>query len=258
MITADEAATPAAADGFCLSGTMPLYGYPRAITTATHRDHAILPGPDDFSFAARTALVPVPVDEFAAASLDYPIVLFGPERRTFVVTGLNAERNLFVDADGNYAAGAYIPAYLHRYPFAFARDSEDRLQILCLDQASPHVGTTADEDARPLFDGDQLAEITNQALAFCQKMEADETRTATLVTVLDDHGLLQGRQAQQTVDGASTLLLDYATIDPAKLEGLADEQFCEIRRTGALAAIHAQILSTGNWSKLQVRSEQAA
>jgi len=258
MITGDEAATSDAAEGFDLSGTMPLYGDPRPITAATHRNHAILPGPDDYSFAAKTALVPITVDEFAAASLDYPIVFFGPERRTFVVTGLKAERNLFVDADGKYSAGAYIPAYLRRYPFAFARDSEDRLRILCLDQASPRVGTIADEGARPLFDGDQPAEITNHALAFCQEMEAAETRTATLLTVLDDHGLLEPQQAQQTTNGASTLLLDYATIDPAKLEALADEQFREIRRTGALAAIHAQILSAGNWSKLQVRSEQEA
>jgi hypothetical protein len=255
----DTAAAPAATtNDLALSGAMPLYGDPRPVTAVTHGDHAILPGPDDYTFAAKTALVPVTVDEFAAAALHYPIVFFGPERRAFVVTGLTADRNLFVGEDGAYAGGVYIPAYLRRYPFAFARDTEDRLRILCLDQASPRVGTTADEGARPLFDGDQPAELTTHALAFCQEMEGAEARTTMLAVLLDGHDLLQPQQAHQNTDGASTLLLDYLTVDPAKLEALGDDAFTEVRRTGALTAIYAQILSGGNWGTLQQRMDIVA
>lgn len=252
----DTTAAPAATNDLALSGAMPLYGDPRPVTAATHRDHAILPGPDSYAFAARTALVPITVDEFAAAALHYPIVFFGPERRAFVVTGLVADRNLFVDENGVYAPGAYIPAYLRRYPFAFARDAEDRLRVLCLDETSPRVGTTGDEGARPLFDGDQPAELTQHALAFCQEMDGAEARTAMLAAMLDGHDLLQPQQAHQNANGASTLLLDYLSVDPAKLEALDDTAFAEVRRTGALPAIYAQILSAANWAALQARMER--
>lgn len=253
---ARAAATAAATNDLALSGAMPLYGEPRPVTAATHSDHAILPGPDDYTFAAKTALVPITVDEFAAAALHYPILFFGPERRAFVVTGLVADRNLFVSDEGAYAPGAYVPAYLRRYPFAFARDAEDRLRVLCLDETSPRVGTTADEGARSLFDGDQPTDLTQQALAFCQDMEAAETRTTMLVALLDGHNLLQPQQAHQNAGGTSTLLLDYLTIDPAKLEALSDDAFVEVRRTGALPAIYAQILSGANWGTLQAQIDR--
>lgn len=249
-------------DAPSVTGVLPLYTDARPVLAATHGDHAIRDEPTSFAFAATAPLIPITVDEFAAASQDYPIVLVGPANAAFVVTGLAADRNLFVDADGQYAPGAYIPAYLRRHPFVFARDEGDTLRILCLDEASPQVGTTADDGARALFQGDGAAtDLTRQAMAFCQAFEDAERRTRLLGDLLTTHDLLEGRQAHHNQPGeggpVSTLLIDYRTIDAGKLDALHDDAFLELRHKGALTPVMAMIASSQNWQRLAVRSDLA-
>lgn len=242
-----------------VTGAIPLYADARPVLAQTHGDHAIKDLPTSYAFAAKAPLIPVTVDEFAAAAQDYPIVLVGPANAAFVVTGLAPDTNLFVDAEGNYAAGAYIPAYLRRYPFVFARDEGDTLRILCLDEASPQVGTTADEGARALFQGDaEATDLTKQAMAFCQAFEDAERRTRLLADLLVEHDLLDGRQAHHNQGATSTLLLDYRTIDPAKLDALADDAFLALRHKGALIPATAMLASNLNWQKLAVRNDANA
>ena len=246
-------------DAPSVTGVLPLYDDARPVLATTHGDHAIKDVPTSYSFAAKAPLIPITVDEFAAASQDYPIVLVGPANAAFVVTGLAPEQNLFVDADGGYAPGAYIPAYLRRYPFVFARDERDTLRILCLDESSPQVGTTADDGARALFQGEgEATDLTKQAMAFCQAFEDAERRTRLLGELLTAHALLEGRQAHHNQGTTSTLLIDYRTVEPGKLDALADEAFLELRHKGALTPVMAVLASNQNWQKLAVRNDLAA
>ena len=245
-------------DAPSVTGALPLYADARPVLAHTHKDHAIKDLPTSYAFAAKAPLIPITVDEFAAAGLDYPIVLVGPANAAFVVTGLAPEQNLFVDADGAYAPGAYIPAYLRRYPFVFARDEGDTLRILCLDESSPQVGTTSDEGARALFQGEgEATDLTKQAMAFCQAFEDAERRTRLLGEMLTTHALLEGRQAHHNQSETSTLLIDYRTVDPATFDALADDAFLELRHKGALIPVMAMIASGQNWQKLAARGVTA-
>lgn len=241
-------------DAPSVTGVLPLYIDARPVLAATHGDHAIRDVPVNYAFAANAPLIPITVDEFAAASLDYPIVLVGPANAAFVVTGLAPDQNLFVDADGQYAPDAYVPAYLRRYPFVFARDEGDTLRILCLDESSPQVGTTKDEGARALFEGEGAAtDLTKQAMTFCQAFEDAERRTTLLGELLTAHSLLDGRQAHHNQGETSTLLIDYRAIDPAKVDALGDDAFLDLRHKGALIPLFAMLASAQNWQKLAVR-----
>jgi len=243
---------PAVVDGPKVQGSLPLYAEPRAVHSITHAEVGILPAPVDFGFAAKSPLVPLTVDEFTRAGLDYPILFFGADRQPYAVAGLEEARNLFI-TEGAYRAGAYIPAYLRRYPFVFARDedSADRL-ILCIDHASDRVTVAGAEGALPLFDGNEPTALTRQALEFCEAYEAAGARTRLLLDLLDEHGLLVGRQAHYTAPGAAepTLLLDYLTIDADRLAALDDAAFLRLRTAGALPAIYAQIASQALWEAL--------
>ena len=192
----------AVVEGPKVDGSLPLYEKPRAVHSVTHRDIGIRVGQNDYGFAEQAPMVQVTVDEFERAALDYPIVFFGADRQPYAVTALELGRNLFV-ADGAYRDGAYIPAYLRRYPFVFARDEGSDALILCLDQNSNQVSATGDAQTEALFDGDAPTALTRQALAFCEGYEGASNRTKVFVALMDELGLLEGKQAHYTPVGSS-------------------------------------------------------
>ena len=240
-----------------VNGSLPLYAEPRAVHSITHRDVAVKTGPGDFGFAAKAPMVQITVDEFERAALDYPIVLFGEDRQPYAVTGLELGHNLFIN-EGAYATGAYIPAYLRRYPFVFARDEGSEALILCLDHASDRVAKVGDEGTEALFDGNEPTALTRQALTFCESYEGADLRTKAFVKLVEELGLLESRQAHYTAPGESTptLLLEYFLIDRAKLEALSAEDFQKLRDAHLVSAAYGQVASQANWDVLVARRAQ--
>ena len=239
------------ATGPQVNGSLPLYADPRAVHSVTHQDVAVRVGPTDFAFAAKAPIVQLTVDEFERAALDYPIVFVGTDRQPFVVTGLQGERSLFV-VDGQYRADAYVPAYLRRYPFVFAKDEGSDALILCLDHASDRVAAVGDEGALPLFEGHEPTALTRQALEFCDNYEAASARTQILIGLLADLDLFEAKQVHYTAPtgGEPQLLLEFQTIDRQRFEALDAEAFLRLRDAGALPAIYAQIASQAKWDAL--------
>ncbi|WP_167693043.1 SapC family protein [Sphingomonas azotifigens] len=239
--------------GAQVNGAMPLYVVPQAVHSVTHREVSVRTGEGTFAFAEKTPIIEVTVDEFERAALDFPIVFVGESLQPFAVMGLEADRNQFVSA-GSYRPGAYVPAYLRRYPFVFARDEGSEALILCLDHASERVGKAGDAEAMPLFDGEEPTALTRQAIQFCENYEAARARTSVLIGLLRELDLLEARQAtREGADGeGATLLLEYQTIDAAKLDALDADAFQRLRSAGALPAIYAQLASQANWQVLAV------
>lgn len=236
-----------------VNGALPLYAAPQAVHSITHRDIAVKAGEGSFAFAEQAPIVEITVDEFERAALDFPIVFVGETLQPYAVMGLEAARNAFV-REGQYRPGTYIPAYLRRYPFVFARDEGSDALILCLDHASDRIAKAGEAGAVPLFEGDEPTALTRQAVQFCENYEAARARTEVLVALLRDLDLLEGRQANHVgAEGAEpTLLLDYCAIDAAKLEALDAEAFQRLRAAGALPAIYAHLASQANWQVLAV------
>lgn len=238
-------------DSMAVRGSMPLYAQPRPVNSLTHADLSVRVGGEDYSFAAKAPMIPLAVDEFERAALDYPIVLFGDDREPYAVTSLALDSNLFV-TDGKYRNGAYIPAYLRRYPFVFARDEGSDALILCLDQGSDRVVSGDTAEAEALFDGDEPSALTRQALSFCESYEGASQRTRTFVRLLDELGLIEEKQAHHTPAGSDTptLLLTYATIDRARLDALGAEDFQKLRDGQFAGAAHAVVASQAQWDVL--------
>src|SRR5262245_9243286 len=93
------------------------YRNPQQIEPARH-GMAGLREAADFGFARGTNAIALAVPELAHAARSYPVV-FSKESPTvpFAIVGVHEDRNLFVDAAGKWRQGAYIPAYVRRYPF---------------------------------------------------------------------------------------------------------------------------------------------
>jgi len=119
-----------------------------------HGDVGLMPG-SDFGFAREAVAIPVVNGEFMVAMRHYPIVFAVDEQASpIALVAMRKDQNLFVEPDGSWKAGSYIPAYVRRYPF-IVMETEDRTQhFLSVDRGSERfVASVKDhEGARSLFD----------------------------------------------------------------------------------------------------------
>ena len=204
----------------------------------------------DYGFARRTNAIPISLAEIPLAAISYPIA-FTTEggARPVAVVGLRTDENLFVDADGRWRDGAYVPAYVRRYPFILAEyeEGEDAGIQLCIED---HPEVLLNGGGQPLFANGEPSRLVTSAFDFCKSVRAADLATAPFVEALVACGVLEGRAATiQLPTGGDLKMAGFATIDEAKLRSLPDEAFLLLRRQGWIGAIYAQIQSTLNWGR---------
>ncbi len=203
----------------------------------------------DFSFARGAHAVLLNVSEFEVAARYFPIVFTPPPGpAALAVVGLRREENLFVDSEGNWRAGTYIPAYIRRYPFIF-HESPDRQQFtLCIDETA---GALEEGESRPLFVDNKPAEAIENALQFCATFQRDHQMTVEFVNALGERGLLTPNHAEITLSAGEKLSVSgFHVIDRAKFQALPDAIILDWRRRGWLALCYAHFISQASWGAL--------
>lgn len=243
-----------------VSGSLPLYARPVPLSADRHADKAILPSSSPFGFAARAPTLPLTVDEFERAMLDYPIVFYGSRRRAVAVVGLSSDRNVFISADGAYAPGCYIPAHLRRFPFVLARVEGGDGAVLCIEEDAACVVDAETKGALPLFEDGAPAASVRDVMELCQACDDAERRTTALTTMLDEFELFEPRQAHlrpaEQAEGQE-LLLDYVGVSRQRLAELDPDKLAALRDAGALGAIYAHLFSQANWDVLPFRAGES-
>ena len=155
--------------------------------------------------------------------------------------------NLFVDADGNWEHGAYVPAYLRRYPFALASRSEDEY-VVVVDRAADCIAANPE---RPFFDGDAVTPEIRSLIDFCSQYDAETRATDKFGLRLRELGLLTGqRVSREHPDGHQETVATYVAVDVKKLNELDKETVHELFANGYLGAIFAHLFSLDNWNTL--------
>lgn len=145
--------------------------------------------------------------------------------------GLRDHENLFVQPDGGWARGCYLPAFLRRYPFVLAEAGGDGTRFtVCLDRACPGLNTDRGE---ALFDAEGretpwLEEIKRFLLGFRQEMGASRN-FANHLAALD---LLQDGVIEYKLDGQTNTLRGFKTVNETKLHAL------DAAERGAATAMH--------------------
>lgn len=232
------------------ANTLPLfYQQPHAVQSGRHADKSLARQPD-YRFAAQTNSVPLAITELPIASRHFPIVFTaGDVPQPVAVLGLRGQQNMFVDADGQWQAGTYIPAYIRRYPFIFLENEARTEFTLCIDEAAAAL---VDGRDNPLFDADgKPSQLTNHALAFCRDYQSHYKATAEFAQALAAADLLVENRADITLrDGQKLSLSGFKVIDEARFNKLPDETFLEWRAKGWLPFVYCHFLSTGTWTNL--------
>lgn len=217
---------------------------------------------DSFLFAAHAIALPLNITEFARAARYYPIVFADTgDPVPLAVTGFQEGANLFIDAEGRWADGAYVPAYVRRYPFLPVTTQGSETLMLAIDRPRlvERTGDLPEGEPQRLFDADGASVLSRRALAFCERYHRDHLRTAAFITALREHGLLVPQQADVRLPDETRFRVDgFRTIDRAALRTLPDALLADWFRTGWLDLAALAEASQANWQALLDRNAATA
>lgn len=238
-----------------LSGQVLFYTAPEPLSKEVHGKLGVVRVDRPYRFAAQGHVVPLTVAEFGLACLSYPIIFAGEQRQPLAVMGLNPGQNLFVKDDGGFETGAYVPAYIRRYPFVLANDEAQQRMIVCIERPSELFREEGHD--MPLFDDKgEPSEYTQNAIKFCEDFETERRRTEAFVKMLTDLDLLETKRAVFTPtlpggqQGEPQMLAEYFGVSEEKLKGLKPAKLAELRDNGALEKIYNHLASLVGWDRL--------
>ncbi len=208
-----------------------------------------LTGRKSYEFASAANAIPLSAEEFPFALRHYPIVFSGGDNpMPLALVGFTWGINDFVDGDGNWRKGTYVPAYLRRYPFALVRESDSaERNILCADLSSTCFANKTDK-SRPLFEDGQPAQATKDALEFCNRFETAMARTRAVMAEFTKHELIGESTVTISKDGKSLKVEGFQTLSEEKLRALPDDVLAGFMRRGMATVINAHLMSLSNFS----------
>lgn len=219
------------------------YKQPVVLNKDAHKALHIKSG--DARFASKVSSVPILMAEFPEACLEYPIVFTKSSEGQWMalaITGLTKDSNSFVDASGRWNA-RYVPASVRRYPFILAEGTDGKLS-LAADLSAPHLG----KEGAPLFDEKgQPTELVTGVMKSLAEFQDQANLTASVAQKLDDAKLLTQQNMQVKLsDGRNAVVEGVWIVDEAKLRDLSNDNILSLFKGGALAAVHAHMMSLRN------------
>jgi hypothetical protein len=239
-----------------ITGNVLFYSQPEPLNVQSHRGLGVLRQEKPFAFAAKAQAAPLTVTEFPVAGLSYPIIFAGEQHQPLAVMGVNADRNLFIQADGIFEPGAYIPAYIRRYPFVLARDQTRDQMVVCIDRGTPMIGALPD---LAFFDAkDEPTDYTKNCIKFCNDFEIEVRRTESFVGLLTELDLFETRTSTFTTmnrdgtPGPVQPVAEYYAVSEAKMKALPDARIRELVDKGAMGHIYAHLASLLGFDRLIV------
>jgi hypothetical protein len=232
------------------------YERPVPLNRTAHKDLR-LKGVPSLKFAANVHSVPLTGVEFPAAARDVPILFAGTDMKDagpMALLGLRQNENLFVDANGQWAAGTYVPAFVRRYPFILAEKPEgqpgDDFTVF-LDEA--YEGFNNDEGERLFKDDGTDSEMLSNAVNFLGEFQQHVTRTHWFMDQLRKYDLLEPRNIRLEKDGKAITLNGLFVVSEEKLRQLDEKVAHEFLKEGVLGWIYAHLLSLANIDRVSAR-----
>lgn len=237
----------------------PPFGYSEIVPLERHHrvllpDASVGTAP---AFARGINAMAISFSEFAVAQRDYPIVFSagpGGEFAPLAVLGLGEAQNLFVDDEGRWERGAYVPAFVRRYPFCVARFSGDPARagerLVCVEKSWIDAGGIAlfdpagaptpawSERERLLAEYEKDLELTAQMCAFLARLE---------LLVPFTFEVRNGAAPGLVVGGMHR-------IDEARLGALNAANHKALATRGIAARIYAHLFSIANFARLTERA----
>lgn len=232
--------------------------YERAVPVTRQRHGAwSVKAGTTFEFARGVNSVPLMVAEFPNAGAEYSIVFGGADDEIIPVAllGIRDGENLYVSEAGAWS-GAYVPAFLRRYPFVFSSDNAndpDATFTLCVDE--DFSGCNDDGRGERLFDADgDRTQYLQNVLGFLQAYQTQFQRTKLFVKRLQEFDLLESMQAQFTLrTGQRSTLSGFSVVNRDRLKALSADKLAELMQADEMELIYQHLASLRNLTPIAER-----
>lgn len=226
-----------------------------ALDKDAHR-HLSLPAErKSFAFAAQANLLPLTFAEAGQAMRNYPLVFVAEGQTTALValSGLSSGGNRFVDGNGEWRPGTYIPAYVRGYPFIAIRPDEKADPVLVFD---PNAADFKATGGQPLIGANgEPSEQLKGIMAFQGEYRQLAERTYAMTHALKEAGVLEEGNLQiqpppNTKGGETQKIGGFLIVSEQKLKALSAEALKKLNDADALGLAYAQIFSMGSLEHL--------
>ncbi|MFK7943302.1 MAG: SapC family protein [Paracoccaceae bacterium] len=222
------------------------------VSVERHKAWSLTQG-SDYSFASGSNAAPLMCAEFASAATELPIV-FGKGDNGYapvVVLGIEQGKSLLIDGKGKWK-GAYVPAFIRRYPFVFAAGEDGQTFTLCLDEAYKGCDPKGKKGDKLYGDDDQPSETLNKALEFTKNYEIEARRTSEFCKLLDEAGLLDPMQAGiKMPNGETRAVTGFHVVSRERLKELDTDKVADFFKRDVLELIYYHLVSMRNMEKLR-------
>lgn len=207
-----------------------------------------------YGFAADTDVIPLLVSEVQQAVRHFPIV-FIKDRQSSVVNlvalvGKGDGKNQFVDANGQWRPGVYIPAWVRRYPFALMADAKGE-GLLAVDVEA--LIFKDKRDAQPLVNSDgEPTEALQKIMEFQKEFLALSHLTEQVTNALVQAEVLEeaGFSIRRAESDKPLSVQGFMVVNEPKLKALKMEQVEHLHRADALGLAYTQLLSMGTLGQM--------
>jgi len=225
------------------------------ISSQEHRNWRVRPL-QSLKILSGVHALPLTVDEFPIAQRYFPIVFSsGTDSVPLALMGLNEGANVFVDAEGNWREGTYLPAFMRRYPFLLARLSEQSEELsLCFDPTPGLLGDF-EEGVRLFTDAGEPEQPVKDMLGFCEQFEFAAQRSTAFMKDLEETGLLE--EGELTIQHPSSeqpyIYRGFRMVNEEKLRDLRGDQLRKMSQNGMLTLLYAHLFSLSLTSEIFAR-----
>lgn len=228
-----------------------IYTQPRLLNSDSDRSLSLDFQQGSYEFAKQTNSFLLAASEFESAGADYPVVFVGSREHGYVpaaVVGLTNEINAMVDEQGRWQAGAYIPAFVRRYPFVMMEQTDQQLCV-GIDAAYLGWGTRGNR----LFEIDGAPTLLLQhANKFLSDYHQHMLATQAFCRELHANDLLVERYVE--ISGGPQVpprnMRNFYVVDLNRLHSLSDELLLRWARGHEMAWIHAHLNSLNQFKRL--------
>lgn len=238
------------------------YKDPVLLRFEDHRDVGLAPAVG-YDFAREAVAIPLSTGEFPVAMRHYPIVFAMDDQASpIALVAIRKEHNLFVERDGSWRAGSYVPAYARRYPFIVVETPDGEQQLLTVDRGSDRFVASASvrEGAQRVFDdAGRPTPMAQNAMAFCHAFHVDYAATVAFGQALIAAGILEPYHADfRLPDGTQHQLNGFFAVNEKAFRALPAKTVAEWHARGWLGLVTLHLASLRSFQALLDLNAQRA
>lgn len=204
---------------------------------------------DNYIFARKQLQLPLALGELSKACRTFPVLFIQTEQGDYsaiALTSINGKSNIYIDNNGHYRNGAYLPEYIKNYPFVYVQEQEQLL--VAYEVGIKQLSTKSGE---PLFqeDGEPTPLLTEKLTQLSQYQQG-LTDFSNIISSLNDAGVLITANEPLQVGEYQIDLKGFMYVNEDALHQLDDKHLLALVRSGAYKTAITQLTSLHNLSQL--------